>query len=537
MTTAPHRRRPTAVLVVLGLVLAGLSPALTAPAAAAPAAVPAARKAARPVVTVVPGDRRLSVAWTRVSGARRYVVEWSTSKKFTKKTTRRASTTGLVRTVPKLRLRTDYWVRVRAVTRAGTVTSKAVTKRVDTRAVGRVPIVVRPAGTDKVSVTWGRLPRGTSVRLDASWHYSNLSTAGKRFTVAGIRPTETSRVVTIPSRFRTYVGSTTGNPLYVRATYRNGTKASTSRLAYSRAGAVTAGPKGATALRVATYNVGSIAATAGTSRPWEKRRAAVVAAIRRADADVVAVQEATTAREADTGERQIEGLVARLGPAYALAYDADQIGSVDGRGTKGAHLVVRTDRVTVVSSGLTSLNSLVAARYRLDKERFFAWAHIEDRTTGARAWVASLHLENDRLGSAAQRRAAALAVAATLERRRGTTREPVVLMGDLNSDVVRHPAGPTTALVRQGYVDTLSGPRATGDRWSTSNNQSATKDGGYPRAPFRYAYAPTRIDYIFVKDGRGVRQHTNQVVLRAGAFDSRYRGSDHNLQHADLVLR
>lgn len=538
MTAPHHRRRPTAVLLALGLALAGIVPAVATatPAAAATSTKVAASKAARPVVTVVPGDRRLSLAWTRVSGAKRYTVEWSTSKKFSKKKTKRATTTSRTRTLTKLKLRTDYWVRVRAVTSKGTVTSKAVKTRVDTRSVGRVPITVKPAGTHKVRVTWGRLPRGTSVSLAASWHYSNLTKKGKHFTVTGIRPTETSRVVTLPSSFRKYIGSTTGNPVYVQATYRNGAKKNTSRFGYSRTGASPAGAKAEESLRVATYNIGSIAATKNTSRPWEKRRSAVAAAIKLADADVIAVQEATTARDSQD-VRQIEGLVSSLGREYRLAYSADKIGTIDGWGTKGAHLIVRSDRIRVLSSGLTSINSIVDRAYRLDKERFFAWAHVEDRTTKARTWVASVHLENDKYGSTKQRRAAALAIDDLMERKRGTTDEPVILMGDFNSDVVRHTSGPTTALVQRGYVDTLSGPRATGSRWSTSNNQNGAKDGGYPDKPFRYAYAPTRIDYVFVKDAAGVRQHTNQVILRDGRFDTRYRGSDHNLQHADIVLR
>lgn len=541
MTAPHHRRRPTAVLVALGLALAGILPVTAATAAdAAPVAAAstriAASQAARPVVTVVPGDRRLALSWSRVSGAKRYTVEWSTSKKFTKKTTKHATTSSRTRTLTKLKLRTDYWVRVRAVTSTGTVTSKAVKTRVDTRAVGRVPITVKPAGTHKVKVSWGRLPRGTSVSLNASWHYSHLATKGKHFTVTGIRPTETSRVVTVPSSFRKYVGSSTGNPLYVQATYRNGPKKSTSRFGYSRTGSSPTGAQGANPLRVATYNIGSIAATKNTSRTWEKRRSAVVNAIKRADADVIAVQEATTAKEADTGRRQIEGLVSKLGGDYRLAYSASSIGNVDGWATKGAHLIVRKDHVKVLSSGLTSINGIVSKEHRLDKNRFFAWAHVEDRTTKQRTWVASLHLENDKLGSAKQRRAAALAIDDLLTRKRGSASEPIILMGDLNSDVVRHTSGPTTALVQRGYVDTLSGPRATGSRWSTSNNQNGAKDGGYPDRPFRYAYAPTRIDYVFVKDAAGVRQHTNQVILTGGKFDARYRGSDHNLQHADIVL-
>lgn len=540
MTAPLDRRRPPAVLVALGLALAGILPIAAATAAdAAPVAAAstriAASQAARPVVTVVPGDRRLALSWSRVSGAKRYTVEWSTSKKFTKKTTKRATTSSRTYAVTKLKLRTDYWVRVRTTVKGRTVTSKAVTTRLDTRAVGRVPITVKPAGANKVTVTWGKLPRGTSVTLRASWHYSFLSTAGKSWSATGIKPTERSRTLTVPAKFRKYAGSTTGNPVYVQAYYFNGPKKSTSKTTYGRPGATSAGAAASSSLRVATYNVGSISATENKpARTWEKRRASVARAITHANADVVAVQEATTRVNAE-GVRQIEDLVARLGKGYALAYSPSIIGKAPGNQSKGDHLIVKTSRVKVLRSGLNSVEALLPKSQWITRERFFAWAHLEDKDTGAKFWIASLHLENDNKGNVAHRRAAALAIDAFLTTKRGSADEAIVLLGDLNSDLVRHRDGPQTALVGLGYVDTLAAPKVTGGRWGTSNNQEK-KAGGYPAKPFAYAFAPNRIDYIFVKGAAGVRQHTNQVILSGGKFDERYRGSDHNLQHADIVL-
>jgi len=555
--TAPqhHRRRPAALLVALGLALAGLvpaaaaAPAVAAPVAAAPVVAAsttkaAATRAARPVVTVVPGDRRLSLAWTRVAGAERYVVEWSTSKKFTKKTTRRASTTGLVRTVTKLKIRTDYWVRVRAVTSTGTVTSKAVKKRVDTRAVGRVPITVKPAGTDKVRVSWKRLPRGTSITLYASWDDTTLGRSATRWAVTGIRPTATSATLTVPAKFRKYVGSTSGNDVYVRATYRNGARVSTSRAAHSRAGSPVPRGSRADAVTFASYNVGSISATAKmpAALRWEKRRSAVVGAIRHAGADVVAVQEATTRQSLDHGKRQYLEIVEGLGSGYALAYPESTVGTAKDSGTvtvtKGDHVIVRTDRVKVLASGVESMRKVIAPAQRIDKDRYFGWARLEDRRTGEAFLVASVHLQSNARATSKHRVAAINAIRSFLAKRPGASHDPIVLLGDFNSDVVRDRNGSTTTLVKAGYVDAASARTVSGHGWATTNNQTASSKGdhGYPAKPFRYAYSPTRIDYIFVKGG-SVHSHTNQVVLTSkGTFDARFRGSDHNLQRAEITF-
>lgn len=549
MTAARRdRTRTTALLVAFGLAFAGFVPAIAAaPASAAPAtAAPAAAaagmhagssKAKRPVLTVVPGDRRLSLSWTKVSGAKRYIVEWSTSKKFTKKKTKRVTTTSQTRTITKIPVRKDYWVRVRAVTSKGTVTSKAVKKRADTRSVGRVQIKVKAAGLNKVKVTWGTLPRGTSVTLHASWDNLTLSSTSKRWAVTGIRPTAKSTVLTVPTKFRKYIGAATGNHVYVRASYYNGKRIATSQTAHTRAGTAAPVGKTADAVTFATYNIGSIAATAKSPAHlrWEKRRNAVLASLKRADADVIALQEATTARSSQ-GERQYREVAAGLGRGYALAYSDETVGTAPGAQTKGDHIVVRSSRIKVLRSGVQSLRAILAPGDRIDKDRFFGWARLQDRRTGETFVVASIHLQSNARASSSHRVAAISAINTFVSAR--ATGDPVVLLGDFNADVVRDTNGATTTLIKAGFVDAASARRVEGHRWATTNNQTAASkgDGGYPAKPFRYAYSPTRIDYIFVKGG-SVHSHANQVVLTsAGTFSTAFRGSDHNLQRAQITF-
>src|SRR5690606_26312451 len=100
----------------------------------------------------------------------------------------------------------------------------------------------------------------------------------------------------------------------------------------------------------------------------------------------------TTAPNAE-GVRQYQDLVNRLPARYRLAYSADKIGSAKGAITKGDHIVVNTDRVAVVKSGVQSLSALLPANQRNDKDRYFGWARLKDRKTGKYFSVVSVHLQ------------------------------------------------------------------------------------------------------------------------------------------------
>lgn len=546
------RRLSTALVATLvataALVLPTAPAATTAVAAPVPAAVTtaplaAAAKPARPRVTVVPGADRLTVTWTRTPGAKRYVVEVSTSKKFTKRTTKKYTVTAPTRTkaVTRLKLRTDYRVRVTAVTPSAKVRSTQVRTRLDSRATGRLKITVKPAGANKVKVSWPRVPRGTKITLRASWDDKTLAKKATRWTAArNIAPTTRSKVVAVPKKYRAYVGAATGNPVYVQAIFHNGSKKkNTSRAAYGRAVATTKPAITADALTVAAYNVGSISATKSSrfaGYRWADRRASAANAIARANPDVVAVQEATTAKHTN-GVRHYQDLLDVLSTkrsGYALAYDAATIGTAGGSGvTKGDHIYVRTQRVQVLSSGVQSVSALLARGDRISKDRHFGWAHLRDRRTGETFWVASVHLQSNSRASSSHRVAAITAIDAFLTRR-ASAGEAVMLMGDFNADVARDRAGASTQAVRLGYTDAASAPVTEGHRWATTNNQNGNPKG-YPATPYSYAYGPTRIDYVFVR-GAKVLSHTNQVVLRKGRFVESYRGSDHNLQRAQVLL-
>jgi endonuclease/exonuclease/phosphatase family metal-dependent hydrolase len=117
---------------------------------------------------------------------------------------------------------------------------------------------------------------------------------------------------------------------------------------------------------------------------------------------------------------------------------------------------------------------------------------------------------------------------------------PILIMGDFNSSFAEIPNGPDTQLVSRGYYDTSNAATRSNARISTANLTNQVDNlgvRGYPFTPYVYKYAAPRIDYIFTKNARGSWRYANQVVLASGHFDTRYQGSDHNLQWAEIGIR
>jgi hypothetical protein len=132
----------------------------------------------------------------------------------------------------------------------------------------------------------------------------------------------------------------------------------------------------------------------------------------------------------------------------------------------------------------------------------------------------------------------ALAIAGFVEAKAGS--RPVVYMGDLNAHLGAAPSGPAAHLVARGYYDASATLKRSNIRYSTVNHTGQIdnlKAPGYPYTPYKRKYAASRIDYILTKNAPGAWRYANQVVLTPeGKFDSRYQGSDHNLQWADIGI-
>lgn len=59
--------------------------------------------------------KKLKVSWAKIKGIKKYQLVYSTSKKFTKKTTKKVTVTGSSKTLKKLKAKKRYYVKVRAV--------------------------------------------------------------------------------------------------------------------------------------------------------------------------------------------------------------------------------------------------------------------------------------------------------------------------------------------------------------------------------------------------------------------------------------
>jgi endonuclease/exonuclease/phosphatase family metal-dependent hydrolase len=536
--TFPHLRR---LVVLLGTALALVVAGAPAPATAA---------VARPSVVVVPGNGTVTAEWKKIPGAKTYQLQVSTTKSFSKKTTVTVKTSKTVKMVSKLKVYKKHYVRVRALTGVRSAWSAVKKTEPTRRSVGAVKVTVTGAGTNKIKVSWPRLARGTKVVIMPTYSNDTIEDAKNSWKLQ-VPATRTSATVTIPPRFAKLVGSATGNPVYVRVLFYNATTRNRSNIAYGWATPQAVAGNAADRVTIASYNVGSVGATASIpNRAWPQRRTAVANTITKAGADVVAVQEASTAQVVK-GEAlmQYQDLQRRVaGAGYSLAvpsFDKPPAGV-----SRAEHLLYKKSRVTVVKSGFQSVKAL-AGRYasgtrwvdangKAEGDRQFSWALFRSVSSGTYFYVASIHLEQGSSSNTqAVRRAAAAGIRGFLSEqaaRDGHTSAPAVIAGDWNTDVERYPASPVTDSVLAGYRSAAATHRFVNAKYASANARTASVDHGYPAKPYKYTYVGPRIDHIMVKNGDGSVSYTNQIVTKSGKFDPSYQGSDHNLQLATLAL-
>lgn len=539
--------RAAVVTLVTALALVGLVPATAQAAVAAPASV-----------VVVPGSKQVSVGWKAVKGAKKYTVQVSSASSFAKSKTRSTTTTKTTATVKSLTQRKTYWVRVKAA--GGSWSKKQSTVPSTNSPRYKEGVKVTAAGTDKVKVSWPKYVAGTSLKVVASWSNENVYTTGKG-TISGVNSAKawitsvsvarTSVVLTVPAKWRALMGSKGTEPVYVHLYAKNGSRTahSVTAFGYPSPPALTGSSKDG--VTFATWNIASSTATADIpGRTWSQRKAAVTNGILKANASVVAVQEAAASQAA--GE-QYQQLVRLLSPTYKSAVSIGsipvptaQIPTAVKAHTAGLsrsdHILYKPTDVTVLDSGVQSTYA-VSGSVAWDKSKFdrqFTWALMQSKATGHDFYVVSTHLEQGTSATMQKmRKAAAAGVRAFIENKAksdGRSGAPIVIMGDLNSDS-RWTSGPQVALVKAGYASATAAHSTVKRSDTTSNSHNASKDHGYPAKPYNYKYTGTRIDYILVKNGGGVSKFVNQMILTSsGRFNETYRGSDHNLQWARIRI-
>jgi len=266
-----------------------------------------------------------------------------------------------------------------------------------------------------------------------------------------------------------------------------------------------------------TYNVleNTLAGTSegGQTIPqWTIRQPAAVALIRKADPDVIAVEEAAAwvgMPEGLGGTRQVDALQQALGGDYSLARTETPPTEHKYR-RLGDYILYKTADWQPVGTG---------DHWSVGDNHWGVYQELQNRTTGARVIVVCTHLIPTR-GTTAdntreQESLTLLDQAQSLAQSRGV---PLVYAGDFNSEPVsHHPDGPGVAMAKYHLSDAHDvAQHLVDDKYNSQNQYLRT-------APT----AHSMVDRVFVPNGVGVESHSVVLSLSHGRFVG-VMPSDHN---------
>ena len=422
--------------------------------------------------------------------------------------------------------------------------------------INSVKAVAGP-GVGQVTIRWSQDGRNTSAfKIETGLtsfsksKSSSLPTSGRNARVFTI--SKTRRSWTMSAGQASAAGASTGsaNHLYFRLSAVNG---STTR-AYPYLQAVlpkaTATKAKGSALRIASFNIRS--AKLGGSRQWLRRATDVAREIRNQNPGIVAVQELSPGRAdgkkaSTTGSvRQTASLVHAMRSAgagkYKLVRETPYIKPGITHNTQGTRILYDTSRYSLISrcsdktgkrnySGSCSMDLPKLSSDGRNAIRSAAYARFQDRRTGARMWVASVHLDSrhssNRTKEHAYEALRARQIQAVNARlaKLNTTGDKVVIAGDINT--WQNNKGGYQAhdhMVRAGFFDAANAQTRVNLQYPTINHfKTQLKPGANGFG--------SRIDAIMVKGSRGAKRFVN--VMKP--VDSS-RPSDHNMIVADLVL-
>ena len=550
-------RRSIVALTVSALLVTGLGTAHAAAAQPAPSGIvggfvaPAA-KLAPPAFKVLGGDTSMTVSWKLIPGAIGYRIEYSTSSSFSGKKTVTVGSTTKVKVVKGLRNDVKLYVRVRSLAADSADNALSVVKTAipDSGTPYSPEITVERAGIDKIKVTWSGLKRATKVGILAG---SDSIVTKNLFRSAWYPATTTSLTITVPEALREEMGTGSGNPIHVKVAAYNSLTATDSMpteknldrmYRLSPAGdygfATAQAPTGEL-LRVGTWNVRSVGTSADeVGYTWKDRRSKVKNNIVASGAPLLGLQEINTADAGvGNGKEQWEDLLGLLGSGWAIANDPDDY-DMPSNSTNGAHLYYKPAVLDVLDGGFVSPREEGISWPSAIKDRHWSWARFQVKATGAEFYAASVHLPVDDDGNNRQTLRVAIAkqINSMLSAKAGSL--PIVILGDLNSTVLKSSTGADMTFRAAGYYDAASALKRTNYRYATVNHVGQIDNlsaKGYPYTPYKNAHVGSRIDYVMVKNSPGSAEYMNQMILTStGKFDRNYQGSDHNLQWAEIGI-
>lgn len=170
------------------------------------------------------------------------------------------------------------------------------------------------------------------------------------------------------------------------------------------------------------------------------------------------------------------------------------------------------------------------------------FAVVAPRAGGGPMLVVSLHFEkqNGSTGHGADdrmRNATAAGLARWARGRAaelGRPRMPIVLAGDYNSYLRKHPRGPQALLQGMGFTNADTARVRRGAQYATVNKYPLdAKWDGFPPRPRSFELGGPQIDMIMTAGlGRAERHEIHVRTTPDGRFDERFRASDHNLVRA-----
>lgn len=213
---------------------------------------------------------------------------------------------------------------------------------------------------------------------------------------------------------------------------------------------------------------------------WPVRRAQLAAQLRFYAPDVFGIQEGL--------KRQVDYLSEQL-PAFERVGGGRDDGKEAG---EYSALYFRKARFGLLESGtfwLSETPDVPSKGWDAALPRICTYAHLYDTLAGKKLWVLNTHF--DHMGEAARRHSAELIIVKIKELNKEN--EPIVLMGDFNSEPKEAPA----LLLSRALIDT----RAVSEE--PSFGPEGTFNGFQFKEPVK-----RQIDYIFINgSGMRVKQH------------------------------
>ncbi len=471
-----------------------------------PSAAEAATKPPASLRSTTQTATSLSLAWSKVSGAAKYRVKYSTSSTFSKPKYREMTTVSTKLT--GLKANTTYYLQVRVITKSGKSVSsysksaKAKTTKAASSSANTTP-APKPAA-----------PTATPTPSASPSATATPSASPSATATPSVTPSATATPSASPS-----------------------TSTST----------------GASALRVGSYNVRCASCfVSGTEEgTWFERRDAIVSTIKSQDLDVLGVQEASQGRLKDSNGTslaytQFEDLATRLGSPWKLTNTKRYNCVKDTTPTncvyqyqgasQGTRLLYNSDRLELVKEG-----SKLLPETDPSEAHYVTWAILRQLSTGRQFLIADSHLIPDASNAALRQDQAETAVATIKANNPGKL--PMIAVGDWNSGRFDTPSNtPYDVYVKSGFVDPLGGsagttktaPGATAEKrintWLNSFNGFLRKANGHPTW-----INGTYIDYLMTTSLRVSEWETVANLDANGNFVGRIP-SDHNMIRATVWL-